>query len=53
MTNDRCYRAAIGRERALAELRRNAGRQFDELVVDAFIVVLRRGELKSAPNGAL
>jgi putative nucleotidyltransferase with HDIG domain len=42
MTNDRCYRAAIGRERALAELRRNAGRQFDEVVVEAFLVVLER-----------
>jgi putative nucleotidyltransferase with HDIG domain len=42
MTNDRCYRASIGRDRALAELRRNAGRQFDELVVEAFIVVLER-----------
>ena len=53
MTNDRCYRRAIGRERAVAELRRHAGRQFDEVVVEAFVVVLDRGEMQSAPNGAL
>jgi putative nucleotidyltransferase with HDIG domain len=48
MTNDRCYRTAIGRERAVAELRRNAGKQFDEAVVDAFILVLERDEMQSA-----
>jgi len=53
MTNDRCYRHSIGRERAVTELRRNAGRQFDEVVVDAFIRVLERDEPQSAPNGAL
>ena len=53
MTNDRCYRRSIGRERAVAELRRHAGRQFDWAVVEAFIAVLDRDELQSAPNGAL
>jgi diguanylate cyclase len=53
MTNDRCYRDSIGRERAVAELRRHAGRQFDEVVVEAFIAVLRRDEMQSAPFGAL
>ncbi len=52
MTNDRCYRRAIGRERAVAELRRHAGAQFDEVVVEAFVQVLERDE-QSAPNGAL
>ena len=33
------YRRAIGRERARAELRRNAGAQFDEVVVEAFLRV--------------
>src|SRR3954452_3070602 len=47
MTNDRCYRDSIGRERAVAELRRGSGRQFDEIVVDAFICVLERDQLKS------
>src|SRR5690349_20899222 len=49
MTNDRCYRRLIGRERAVAELRRHAGRQFDWAVVEAFIAVLGRDELQSAP----
>jgi putative nucleotidyltransferase with HDIG domain len=53
MTNDRCYRRAIGPGRAVAELRRHAGTQFDEGVVEAFLVVLARGEMESAPNGAL
>jgi len=53
MTNDRCYRSSIGRERAVAELRSHAGTQFDDVVVDAFIAVLDRDELQSAPNGAL
>ncbi len=48
MTNDRCYRTAIGHERAVAELRRNKGRQFDEIVVETFIHVLERDELQSA-----
>jgi putative nucleotidyltransferase with HDIG domain len=53
MTNDRCYRNSIGRECAVAELRRHAGGQFDEVVVEAFIAVLERDQLQSAPNGAL
>jgi putative nucleotidyltransferase with HDIG domain len=48
MTNDRCYRDAIGRERAVAELRIHKGTQFDAVVVEAFIRVLERDELESA-----
>jgi HD-GYP domain-containing protein (c-di-GMP phosphodiesterase class II) len=40
MTNDRVYRNAIGHTRARTELRRNAGTQFDEEVVDAFLCAL-------------
>ncbi len=40
MTSDRSYRAAIGHERAHAELLRCAGSQFDEVVVRAFQTVL-------------
>jgi putative nucleotidyltransferase with HDIG domain len=42
MTNDRAYRRSIGRWRARDELRRNAGTQFDEAVVDAFLRALER-----------
>jgi len=48
MTNDRCYRDSIGRERAVGELRRHAGTQFDRAVVEAFIRVLEREELENA-----
>jgi len=40
MTSDRPYRAALTGEEARAELRRNAGVQFDPVVVEAFLAVL-------------
>ena len=46
MTTDRPYRPAIGHERALAELRKNVGRQFDPLLVDALVATVgEHGEL--------
>ena len=53
MTNDRCYRRSIGRDRAVAELRLHAGSQFDGAVVEAFICVLERDELRNAPSGTV
>jgi diguanylate cyclase (GGDEF)-like protein len=47
MTTDRAYRPALGHDAALAELRRGAGTQFDERVVEAFIQVLE-GSVPSA-----
>jgi len=47
MTTDRAYRPALGHDAALAELRRGAGTQFDERVVEAFIPVLA-GSVPSA-----
>ncbi len=45
MTTTRSYRSAMRREEAFAELRRCAGEQFDERVVEALIrVVARRPE---------
>ncbi len=40
MTSDRPYRAAMPRERAVDELRRNAGSQFDPAVVAALLAEL-------------
>jgi putative nucleotidyltransferase with HDIG domain len=48
MTTDRCYRPSIGRDLAVAELRRHAGSQFDRDVVEAFLQVIERDELESA-----
>jgi putative nucleotidyltransferase with HDIG domain len=41
MVSDRPYRAAIGREAAIEELRRNAGTQFCPVTVPALLDVLR------------
>ena len=48
MTTDRVYRRAIGRWRAREELRRNAGTQFDRVVVEAFLRALERDEPAAA-----
>ncbi len=45
MTIDRPYRPALPLRRALAELRKEAGRQFDPKVVRAFLHVWRKGGL--------
>jgi HD-GYP domain-containing protein (c-di-GMP phosphodiesterase class II) len=45
MTTDRPYRKAMSYPRALAELRQEAGRQFDPKVVRAFLDVWRRSGL--------
>ena len=46
MTSDRVYRTALPLEEALAELKRNAGTQFDAQVVDALNRLLLRGEIQ-------
>jgi putative nucleotidyltransferase with HDIG domain len=54
MASDRPYRRAMGIDEIVAELRKNAGVQFDPQVVDVFTAVLKeRGNrfvVNSAPN---
>lgn len=44
MTTDRPYRKAIGHFRAMAELKKCAGKQFDPKVVEALISIIGDGE---------
>lgn len=45
MTNDRPYRAGTSVQAALAELKRNAGSQFDPNLVSEFIELVRNGDI--------
>jgi putative two-component system response regulator len=45
MTSDRPYRKALPVDVAIAELEKNKGTQFDEIVVDAFVNALRKGKI--------
>ncbi len=44
MTSDRPYRKAYSKEKAIQELKDNAGSQFDPQVVEAFLSALRKKE---------
>jgi diguanylate cyclase (GGDEF)-like protein/putative nucleotidyltransferase with HDIG domain len=49
MTSDRVYRSRLSHERAIAELERCAGTQFDPLIVANFVAMIREQEpLKSS-----
>lgn len=50
MMADRPYRKSVGTEKAVSELRREAGQQFDPKVVEAFIGVLNKGEVTPGPK---
>jgi diguanylate cyclase (GGDEF)-like protein len=45
MRSDRVYRAGIAHEAACAELRREAGAQFDPAVIDALLLELAEGDI--------
>ncbi len=47
MTSDRPYRPALSDQKALAELRKYSGKQFDENVVKAFIKAYKQGMVTS------
>ena len=54
MTTNRPYRRALAESRAISELERCAGSQFDPVVVHAFADVWRNGELDGdTPSGTL
>ncbi len=48
MTTDRSYRDALPVEQARNELRREAGKQFDPVVVDALLMVLESADEETA-----
>ena len=43
MTNDRVYRKAIDKDKAIDELQRNSGTQFDPTIVNIFVNLLTNG----------
>ncbi|MCL6476052.1 MAG: diguanylate cyclase [Firmicutes bacterium] len=54
MTTDRPYRKGMDRQSALAELQRQRGKQFDPVVVDAFVAaVYRRANRESLEQDSL
>ncbi|MFZ7133171.1 MAG: PAS domain S-box protein [Eubacteriales bacterium] len=44
MTNDRCYRKAMGKKDAMEELKRNNGKQFDEHIVNIFLKYIEKDQ---------
>jgi putative nucleotidyltransferase with HDIG domain len=52
MTSARPYRPPMGVGRAVAEVRRAAGRQFDPVVAEALAVCVERGAVQPFDNGA-
>lgn len=47
MTSDRPYRKALSKKSAINELTRCSGTQFDPILVDAFINLLKKNKIKS------
>jgi len=51
MTSDRVYRKALPRERAVAELRKYAGTQFDPGIVEVFLKIVETDPFEKAVDG--
>lgn len=49
MTSSRSYRERIGKEKALEELRRNSGTQFDPAIVEALLADTQQLDIEEAP----
>lgn len=47
MVSDRPYRKALGREKAIAEIKRCSGTQFDPKVADTFLKAVEKGLVKT------
>lgn len=52
MVSDRPYRKGMPLEMAIGELERNRGTQFDSLIVDVFVSMLREGQFEAAQDEA-
>jgi len=51
MTTDRVYRKAPGKEYAISELKKYAGSQFDPILVELFLSVLKDDKKNGNANG--
>jgi putative two-component system response regulator len=50
LATDRIYRKGLGKQKALEEIRKNAGTQFDPKLVNDFIEVMQNSENHSTPD---
>ena len=50
MTSDRPYRDALPDEKAVEEIKRQAGRQFDPKIVEAFVSAWEKGRIRGAKS---
>ena len=50
LTNDRVYRKGISKESAIEEIKKNTGSHFDPEIVDKFLELIKKDELKNKNN---